>query len=169
MFDDIISAAAQTYNVPPTWIRAVIQTESSWKPAAYRAEPAIGDASYGLMQLLGKTARGLGFTGDPSLLYDPAVNIDLGTKLLGELRRSYGDDFRRIYSAYNSGKPDKYLTSTQVATHVARAVGYLEKYIREEVAILTGTAGAAVKDNPAIVALVLFVLLWAWSGKRFLV
>jgi soluble lytic murein transglycosylase-like protein len=159
MFDNEIATSAQLYNVPETWVRAVIETESSWRPSAFRQET--NDASYGLMQLLYGTAKGLGYTGAPDGLYDPAVNIDLGTKLLGQLRRSYGDDFRRVYSAYNSGRPDLWQTSTQVATNVAHALANLEKWLNTEVSALTG--------NPAgtgVAVLIAFVLLWAWGGKR---
>lgn len=161
MFDTEIATSAQAYNVPEAWVRAVIETESSWQPSAYRAEPQINDASYGLMQLLYRTASGLGYTGDPAGLYDPATNIDLGTKLLGQLRRSYGDDFARVYSAYNSGKPDAYLTSTQVGANVARALGNLEKWISTQVSELTASPAGT-----GVAVLIAFVLLWAWGGKR---
>lgn len=167
MYENYIRAASQEHNVPEAWIRAVIQTESSWRPEAYRAEPQISDASYGLMQLLGRTARSLGFDGDPKLLYNPEINIDLGTKLLGQLRARYGDDFRRIYSAYNSGKPDLWETSAQVATNVQRALTALEKYIREDVGAMMQVPLTAAAENPNLVAvgIVAFVILWLWSGS----
>lgn len=161
MFESLIRQASIDYNVPEPWIRAVIQTESSWNPQAYRAEPQISDASYGLMQLLETTARGLGFTGNAADLYEPEINIPLGTKLLSQLRIRYGDDFRRIYSAYNSGKPDLYLTSTQVRKNVERAVAALEKYAAE--AVLTLTASPV---GPGVGLLVIGVLLWAWVRRR---
>ena len=128
MFDNEISQAAATYNVPESWIRATIQTESSWDPNAFRNEPTIQDASYGLMQLLWRTAKGLGFTGAATELYNPALNIDLGAKLLGQLRGRFGDDYRAVYSAYNSGKANAWQYSDQVAANVARALQNLEKY-----------------------------------------
>ncbi len=136
MFDASIRRASLLYDVPEAWIRAVIQTESSFDPNAYRAEPQINDASYGLMQLLERTARGLGFIGPVSDLYDPDINIDLGTMLLADLRARYGDDFRRIYSAYNSGRPDLYLTSSQVASNVARAMAALERWTTAVIDVL---------------------------------
>lgn len=161
MFDDIIAASAARYNVPQSWIRAVIELESSGNSRAYRAEPAIKDASYGLMQLLTTTARGLGFQGSPEQLYEPATNIDLGSKLLGDLRTRYGDDFRRIYSAYNSGRPDLWQTSAEVAAHVARAMDVLEKYAAQAVETLTASpSGSSVGG-----AIMLLVLLYLW-GKR---
>jgi len=161
MFDTEIATASRTWNVPESWIRAVIETESGWNAQAYREEPKINDASYGLMQLLYSTALGLGFTGTSTGLYDPATNIDLGTKLLGQLRKAYGDDFRRVYSAYNSGNPDLWARSKEVAAHVARAVDNLSKWVQTEVAEVTRNP-----ESSSVVGLVLLVLLWAWVGKR---
>jgi soluble lytic murein transglycosylase-like protein len=159
MFDDIIHGNALTWNVPESWIKAIIQTESSFNPDAYRAEPKIGDASYGLMQLLSATARGLGYVGAPEGLYDPATNIFYGTKLIAQLRSSYGDDFRRVYSAYNSGRPDLYVTSSQVAANVSRALHNLEQFIvQEPLIVASGGAGALLVG--------ILLLFWAGKGKR---
>ena len=160
MFDDLIQAASAKWQVPVPWIQAVIETESSWSASAYREEPQINDASYGLMQLLYKTAKSLGYSGAPEGLFQPGVNIDLGTKLLSNLRKSYGDDFRRVYSAYNSGNPDAWETSSQVAANVARALVALERYVGLAVGVVTQSPGAA------IAVLVAFVLFWTWGGGR---
>lgn len=161
MFDSEIAAASQRYQVPESWIRAVIETESNWKPNAFRAEPQIQDASYGLMQLLHRTAKGLGYDGSTEGLYTPGINIDLGTKLLGTLRQKYGDDFRQIYSAYNSGSPSRWLTSKEVAAHVERAVHNLTHWVSTEMSTVTASP-----DSSAIVGLLILVLLWSWTGKR---
>jgi soluble lytic murein transglycosylase-like protein len=146
-FDRFILAAAARYNVPDFWIRAVIQTESSWDRFAYRAEPRINDASYGLMQLLTRTAAGLGYRGTPDGLFDAETNIDLGTRLLADLRSRYGNDFRRVYSAYNSGSPDRWETSSQVATHVSRALANLAEF---SPAAIAGGGGALVLAGLAL-------------------
>ena len=124
-FDDIFFEYAALYGVPYTWVKAVAGAESDYNPNAYRAEPAIGDASRGLMQLLLQTATNLGFQGDPSYLFDPAINVNLGTKLLAEDIRRFGENFERVYSAYNSGSATAYLTNATVRAHVDRAVSYL--------------------------------------------
>lgn len=156
MYDDIISTYSVQFNVPEPWIRGVIQTESSFNPNAYRAEPQINDASYGLMQLLYKTAQGLGYVGDPNGLFDPDTNIMLGTKLLGQLRVKYGDDVNAIYSAYNSGSPTKYLTSSQVNTNVSHFIKNLESFIKSE---------PLVAASGGVGALIVLVLLWFWTKK----
>lgn len=123
----IVLRESQATGVPAAWINAVILTESSGNANAYRAEPQIRDASYGLMQLLERTAKGLGYAGTPDGLYDPQTNIHYGVKLLAQLRARNGDDFARVYSAYNSGDPNKYKVSSQVAKNVNRALQNLSK------------------------------------------
>ncbi len=125
MFEDFIRASAQQWNVPEAWIGAVIQAESSWNPNAWNQSDPGG--SRGLMQISGPTATAYGVL-NPQALFDPALNIDVGTHLLHDLRSSYGDDLRRVYSAYNSGKPDLYLTSSQVANNVERVLAALSDW-----------------------------------------
>src|SRR5450759_1018041 len=105
-FDSIIDESANAWGVPQALIKAVIERESSFDPNAFKSEPQIGDASRGLMQLLYATAQALGFTGDPSELFDPTTNIHLGTRYLRDLigtaaRYGYGVD--SAISAYNGG------------------------------------------------------------------
>ena len=117
-FDQIIVAAAVNYEVSVPLIRAVIMTESSFNPNAYRPEPAISDGSYGLMQVLFRTAVSLGFPNDPSQhtrLFDPATNINLGTKYLAQLQRKY-ENVDDIYAAYNSGAVRKNAAGEYVNT-----------------------------------------------------
>lgn len=156
MYDDEIAYASKTYNVPESWIRAVIQVESSWNPRAYRYEAKINDASYGLMQLLSSTAYNLGHTGTVNDLYDPFTNIMLGTKLLAENIGRFGDDFERVYSAYNSGKPDAYLTSSEVANHVAKAVNALYQYV-EPYVIKVDVVGTSIPVWPLWLLLLIFL------------
>ena len=129
-FDALIADAAARYGLPFSWIKAVVATESNFDPMAQRSEPQINDESIGLMQLLTATARGLGFTGSIDELYDPWINIDLGARLLAQLKSRYGS-FRRVYSAYNSGNPDRWETSSQVLHNVERAEEWLARVIEE--------------------------------------
>src|SRR5215813_15096660 len=121
MFDDLINAASSAWGVPVPWIEAVIQTESNWNP------DATGTAGErGLMQISPATAILYGWSF--SQMYDPSANIEAGTELLHDLRQSYGEDFRRVYSAYNSGNPDAWETDAQVAMNVRRAVENLSEF-----------------------------------------
>jgi soluble lytic murein transglycosylase-like protein len=139
-YGDEINAAAQQYSVDPNDIAAVIQTESSGDPNAFRAEPKYPPGSYGLMQLLYTTAQSLGYTGTPDGLYDPATNIMLGTQLLSQLQAKYGDDKAAIYSAYNSGSGTAYQTSSQVASNVQRFLDNLSS--------LASSAAASIEESP---------------------
>jgi soluble lytic murein transglycosylase-like protein len=156
-FQSEISAAARTWSVPEWWIKGVIMAESSGDPNAYRYEAARHEASYGLMQLLESTARGLGFSGDVDALYTPGVNIDLGTKLLSQLRARFGDDLRAVYSAYNSGSGTAYTTNPTVAANVQRVIGFVEQFIRDE---------PAVASTGAVGALIVLLLIWYWTKRK---
>lgn len=136
MYDSLISSASAKWSVPPEWIKAVIQVESAWNPEAYNPD----DPSFGLMGILDATARAYGVT-DLITLFDPATNIDIGTHLLADLRARYGDDFRSVYSAYNSGSPTLWETSAEVAGNVQRAVSALAEYLGTQV---SGNAGTLV-------------------------
>jgi soluble lytic murein transglycosylase-like protein len=102
-YDPIILAASARYVIDPALIKAVITKESSWNPGALRVEPQINDASYGLMQLLQRTAAGMQPGVTPSDLFDPSINIDLGTRYLSGQVNRYG--LPDGISAYNAGHP----------------------------------------------------------------
>lgn len=161
MFEAITQKYAKQFGVPELWIRAVIQTESAGDPTAYRAEPKINDASYGLMQLLFSTAKGLGYVGDPQGLLNPDTNIYYGTKLLAQLRRAYGDNARRVYSAYNSGKPDLYKTSSEVAAHVNRFLLMLDDQA-EQFFKSPAVSGAM---GPAVALAMAGTVLLLWNAR----
>jgi len=90
------------YHVDPALVLAVIHMESGGDPDAYRAEPSVHDASFGLMQLLAGTARGMGFTGPVKALFDPPTNIELGVRDLAGGIHDYGDPWLALID-YNGG------------------------------------------------------------------
>lgn len=105
-YDLIVAEAGNAWDVDTSLIKALIGAESEFNPNAYRAEPQINDASYGLMQLLYGTARAMGFTGATTQLYDPVTNVRLGTRFIADKiktasARGYGVD--SAISAYNAG------------------------------------------------------------------
>ena len=77
-------------------VLAVIQIESSFRANAYRAEPQIGDASYGLMQILSSTAADRGYDGPPEGLFDPETNLRYG---MAHLKWSFDYLYRRLGTA----------------------------------------------------------------------
>lgn len=90
----IIDEASSEFGVDPDLVRAVIKQESGWKP---KAVSPVG--AQGLMQLMPKTAKGLGVTDS----FDIRQNIRGGTKLLGQLLRQYNGDVEKALAAYNAG------------------------------------------------------------------
>lgn len=108
-WDVIIRDAASRYNVPVALIKAIIAQESGYKASAYRKEPAVNDASIGLMQILLATAKGEGYSGAAgdatklSGLFDPATNINYGTAYLESRLNATKGNVAAAISAYNGG------------------------------------------------------------------
>lgn len=87
-----------------TLLQGLIARESGWNPGAFRYEPGVNDASYGLMQVLLGTAKGALNNPNltPSDLFIPDTNIAAGAAYLRYQLSRYGDA-RRAVSAYNCG------------------------------------------------------------------
>ncbi|TYR77786.1 lytic transglycosylase domain-containing protein [Rossellomorea vietnamensis] len=97
----IISRAAQKYNLPVKLISSVISQESGFNPDAVSHAGASG-----LMQLMPATARGLGVTD----IFDPEQNVFAGTKYLRQMMDKYNGSLEMALAAYNAGpgNVDKY-------------------------------------------------------------
>ena len=106
-YGPVIDEMAQKYDVDKNLIIATIMLESRGDTFAYRYEPHINDASYGLGQILYGTAKGIGFEGTPDELYDPAKNIELIAKYHSRNKDVYGKNLsaEQLTIAYNSGSP----------------------------------------------------------------
>ncbi len=99
----IIDYFGKKESVDPALVKAVIRQESNFIPTAYRFEPHLREASYGLMQTLESTARLLGFTGDPIRLFNPSLSIKYGTEYLRDLMAKFGGNIKDTLSGYNGG------------------------------------------------------------------
>lgn len=93
-FGELIRKAAQKYAVDADLLYSVIAAESNFNPRAVSHRRACG-----LMQLLPETARRLGVRN----IFDPAENIEAGTRYLRDLLKQYQGDLALTLAAYNAG------------------------------------------------------------------
>lgn len=99
----LVERIGAQHQVPLPVLMGVIAQESAFDQRAFRAEPAIRDASRGYMQILYRTARAVGYTGDPVGLFDATVNIEMGTRYLADCIRAHHGDVWAGVSQYNNG------------------------------------------------------------------
>lgn len=90
----IVEKAADENQLDPDFIHAVIRAESNGKLTAVSPKGA-----QGLMQLMPQTATKLGVKNS----FDPAENVNAGTRYLRELLARYHNDPIRALAAYNAG------------------------------------------------------------------
>jgi len=100
---DRVITSARNAGIDPAWAFAIIRAETAWQTDAHS-----GADARGLMQLLPGTATlvarrsGLPYDGDASL-YDPAINIPLGTQYLANLAVRFDGSPWLASAAYNAG------------------------------------------------------------------
>lgn len=92
-YDHLIRESAARHGVDPALIKAVIHTESSFNPNVRSRMGAMG-----LMQLMPGTARDMGVYN----AWDPAQNIEGGTKYLAYLQHQFSNP-NHVIAAYNAG------------------------------------------------------------------
>lgn len=93
-FSQSIEVAANTHQLDPALIRAVIHAESGFQPRAVSRQGARG-----LMQLMPATARELGVKNS----FDSHSNILAGSAYLAKLLQNFNGDIRLASAAYNAG------------------------------------------------------------------
>jgi len=101
-FYALITESATRHLVAQSYLQAIIHQESGGNERALRQEPRLQDASYGLMQLLGRTARRLGFSGPLEGLFSPGTNIALGARYFSGLLTRYPEPGAAL-AHYNGG------------------------------------------------------------------
>jgi soluble lytic murein transglycosylase-like protein len=122
-FDDLIASSATEWHVDKALVKAIVANESAFDPGATSPEGA-----QGLMQLEPATAAELGVT-DP---YDPAQNLNGGTRYIRGLLDRFHGDASRALAAYNAGPGavEKYGGVPPYAETRAYVENVLESYRR---------------------------------------
>lgn len=92
----LVSAIAQREGVPLHLAHGVVRTESNYNPRAYN------QGTIGLGQIKCQTARGMGFAGACSDLYDPATNLKWSMRYL-RLALDRGGESCAGVSLYQTG------------------------------------------------------------------
>ena len=126
-YDDVIREAAETYDVPFGFIKAVMRVESAFQPDAVSHAGAMG-----LMQLMPSTAEALNVD-DP---FDVRQNIFGGAKFLRMLIDRYDGDINLILAAYNAGdvavQRHDGIPYAQTRQYVASVYYWYQNYSAEE-------------------------------------
>ena len=130
-FDPLIQSAARLHGLPVRLVKAIVEVESGGNPWAVRYEPMFYSRyiqgkkihnippcsnateerlrahSFGLMQIMGATAREAGFKGAYlAELCEPDVNLEWCCRYLAGLVKKHGG-VEPAVAAYNAGSPRK--------------------------------------------------------------
>lgn len=118
-------------------VLTIVSIESSFNRNAYRYEAKLGEASYGLMQVLASTARDMGYSGPVEGLYDPLTNLRIGMLYLkwvwDYLSRRLGREptYDEWLSGYNGGVGN-------VISNGWRSADYIRKFNQHRSGIAVG-------------------------------
>lgn len=100
---ETLIASSKENGLDPILVASLIRQESLWNPRA-----TSGPGARGLMQLMPSVGKRIAESKgispwDPSMLYQPAINIQLGTAHLSTLMKRYPATVRAL-AAYNAGE-----------------------------------------------------------------
>jgi soluble lytic murein transglycosylase len=99
----IIEGEARARELEPALVAAMIRQES-W----FNAKAVSGPGARGLMQVMPETGRGVAAgmgirQWDAELLFNPEINVALGTRFLADQMRAYDGSLPSVFAAYNAG------------------------------------------------------------------
>lgn len=138
-FHEHIMQAAESYEVDPALIRAVIFAESNFNPLAVSHRGA-----QGLMQLMPSTARWLGVEDS----FDPAMNIDGGVRYLRQLLDRFDGDVELALAAYNAGS--RYVRKYRGIPPFKATQLYIKKVLKYQKKYQAEMASGTTVPDPAV-------------------
>jgi soluble lytic murein transglycosylase-like protein len=106
----MIKANAPHYGVPTWFAMKIAKVESGYNPLVTG-----GAGEIGVFQLKCQTARGIGYSGSCSGLYNPATNVKYGLKYLSMAVHSSHGNLRLAASKHNGGLGCKHIVKRYVA------------------------------------------------------
>lgn len=125
-YEDLIVKYAKQYALEPSFIAALIYTESRFNP---NATSHVG--AQGLMQIMPATGKAIaGRLGEEfGDLYDPETSIRYGTSYIRSLIDAYNLDYNAALAAYNagSGAADRYVLTRSDASLPLETSAYIKK------------------------------------------
>lgn len=142
----LVEQIARKHNVDPNLVKAIIKQESAWDVNASRYETHLNDTSWGLMQVLLKTARWM-LNNDKLTIQDlikPEVNIEAGTRYLAYLSGKYPNNIQDVMSSYNAGSPRRNKDGSRVNQQ------YVDKISRNYAMYKTLGPAVDIATNPIV-------------------
>jgi soluble lytic murein transglycosylase-like protein len=149
--DDKIAHFSKEAGIPVNMFKSIIKKESDFQVNVKRYEKHLKNAewytrhiptnqltnslafsSIGVCQVLYGSARGLGYTGTPSGLYDIDTNMYYSAKYLKKLVKKYDSNFMRVISAYNAGHICITNGNYKNYLYVRKIINYWSNYERKE-------------------------------------
>ena len=107
---DMIAAQAPSYGVPKWFALKIARVESNYNPMVTGAAGEIG-----VFQLKCQTARGIGYRGACSGLYNASANVHWGLRYLSMAVKSSHGNLRLAASKHNGGLGRQSLVRSYVA------------------------------------------------------
>lgn len=130
-------------SIDPDFLASVVDAESRFNPTAVSPKGA-----QGLMQLMPRTAAGLGVRN----AFDPAENLEAGTKYLRQLLDHYRWDAVKALAAYNAGpqRVQQYAGIPPFAETRAYVTRIIEDFNRKKVSERSArSAKQAMAEDPS--------------------
>ncbi len=102
-YSEYVNKYAEINDIDPMWIYAIIKVESN-----FNKDATSNSGAKGLMQLMNSTAKEIANDlnindFNENMLYEPEINIMLGTKYFDELLAKYNENYFLAIAAYNGG------------------------------------------------------------------